>query len=87
MTETTDNTHHTAFGDKGKITRFLRKHGPNFFLGMSIFFLGMSILWWIGNSPNEVIVCLLLAGLMLGYAVAFPFLAKHVASKSRDQNS
>ena len=87
MTETTDNNHHRTFGEKWKITRFFRKNGPSFLAVLSVYFVGMAILWSFIGTFDRAIFCLLLAGMMLGYSAVIPLLAKHKNSESRVQNS
>ncbi len=91
MTETTGSNKRRTFRDKWKgfdekATRFFRKYGPIFFVGLSVFFLAASTIWSIADSTDKAIQSLLLAGLMLGYAVVLPFLSKHKESESRDES-
>lgn len=88
MTETTGNSQPKTFREKWKsFEQKTKKYIPGFFLGMSVLFLAISVLWSIFGSTDKAIQNLLLAGLMLGCAVAIPYLDRQKESKSSDQNS
>lgn len=85
MKETVGSIRRGTLWDKWKI--FVRKNGPSYLVGLSVYFVGMAILWSFFDSFDRAIFLLLLAVCMLGYAVAIPLLAKHKNSESIDQNS
>ena len=87
MTETTDNNQSRTFRESWKsfdkkTTKLVRKHGPNVFVVISMFFLVVALLWNLIDEMDQSIYCLLLAGLSLGFGVFIPFLIKHNESEA-----
>ena len=87
MTETTGSNQRRTFRESWKrfdqkTTKLVRKHGPNVFLVMSMFFMVIALLWNLIDEMDQSIYCLLLAGLSLGLGVFIPFLIKHNESEA-----